>query len=110
MSALDKFRIIGECTVSKARTGVLSLPHFDVETPVFMPVGTKGSMKGVLPEQLEELNVQILLGNTYHLGLKPVSKPLNKNLLLVMLLVLFSATINSNYGATLSVRSRVLCK
>ncbi|OWA50290.1 putative queuine tRNA-ribosyltransferase [Hypsibius exemplaris] len=70
MSA-EKFHVLASCSTSKARTGVLSLLHSDVETPIFMPVGTKGCMKGVLPEQLEQLNVQILLGNTYHLGLKP---------------------------------------
>lgn len=49
----------------------MTLPHHDVETPVFMPVGTKGTIKGILPQQLEELNCQIILGNTYHLGTKP---------------------------------------
>ena len=54
-----------------ARRGVLSLPHADVETPVFMPVGTVASVKAVPQETLEELGAQIILGNTYHLYLRP---------------------------------------
>ena len=53
----------------------MKLPHHVVDTPVFMPVGTQGTMKGVTPEQLqaEPLNCQIILSNTYHLANKPVS-------------------------------------
>ena len=54
-----------------ARRGLLSLPHADVETPVFMPVGTVASVKAVPQETLEELGAQIILGNTYHLYLRP---------------------------------------
>jgi queuine tRNA-ribosyltransferase len=54
-----------------ARTGRLITPHGEVETPVFMPVGTLASVKGVSQDILEQLNVQILLGNTYHLYLRP---------------------------------------
>jgi queuine tRNA-ribosyltransferase len=54
-----------------ARKGRLITPHGEVETPVFMPVGTLASVKGVPQEILEELGVQILLGNTYHLYLRP---------------------------------------
>jgi queuine tRNA-ribosyltransferase len=54
-----------------ARTGRLLTPHGEVETPVFMPVGTLASVKGVSQDLLEELGVQILLGNTYHLYLRP---------------------------------------
>ncbi len=54
-----------------ARTGRLITPHGEVETPVFMPVGTLASVKGVAQDILEELGVQILLGNTYHLYLRP---------------------------------------
>src|SRR5882762_3634561 len=54
-----------------ARTGRLITPHGEVETPVFMPVGTLASVKGVPQDILEELGVQILLGNTYHLYLRP---------------------------------------
>jgi queuine tRNA-ribosyltransferase len=58
-------------TNGPARTGRLITPHGEVETPVFMPVGTLASVKGVPQDLLEELGVQILLGNTYHLYLRP---------------------------------------
>jgi queuine tRNA-ribosyltransferase len=60
-----------ECADGAARTGKLITPHGVVETPVFMPVGTLASVKGVPQDLLEELGVQILLGNTYHLYLRP---------------------------------------
>jgi queuine tRNA-ribosyltransferase len=60
-----------EARASAARAGRLTTPHGEVETPVFMPVGTVGSIKGVPQEVLEELGVEILLGNTYHLYLRP---------------------------------------
>jgi queuine tRNA-ribosyltransferase len=63
------FRI--EARHGAARTGRLITPHGEVETPVFMPVGTLASVKGVPQDVLEELGVQILLGNTYHLYLRP---------------------------------------
>src|SRR3954452_22262829 len=55
----------------KARTGHLLTPHATIETPVFMPVGTVASVKAVPQETLEELGAQIILGNTYHLYLRP---------------------------------------
>jgi queuine tRNA-ribosyltransferase len=55
----------------KARLGRLVTPHGEIETPVFMPVGTLASVKGVPQETLEELGAQIILGNTYHLYLRP---------------------------------------
>nr|MBA3915014.1 tRNA-guanine transglycosylase [Terriglobales bacterium] len=58
-------------TSGPARRGRLLTPHGSVETPVFMPVGTVASVKGVSQEMLEELGVEILLGNTYHLYLRP---------------------------------------
>ena len=58
-------------TDGPARLGRIFTPHGEVETPVFMPVGTLGSVKGVPQHILEELGVQILLGNTYHLYLRP---------------------------------------
>ncbi|KAK6035371.1 tRNA-guanine transglycosylase, various specificities domain protein [Cooperia oncophora] len=64
-----KFEILR--TAGRARHGLLSLPHSDVKTPVFMPVGTQGTMKGVLPEQLIAMDCRILLCNTYHLGHRP---------------------------------------
>src|SRR5579863_2839993 len=54
-----------------ARKGQLSTPHAKIETPVFMPVGTVASVKAVPQETLEELGAQIILGNTYHLYLRP---------------------------------------
>lgn len=54
-----------------ARTGRITTPHGAVETPVFMPVGTHGAVKGVSHDLLEELRTQIILGNTYHLYLRP---------------------------------------
>jgi queuine tRNA-ribosyltransferase len=60
-----------EATSQQARAGRLLTPHGEVETPVFMPVGTVASVKGVPQDILEELGVQILLGNTYHLYLRP---------------------------------------
>jgi queuine tRNA-ribosyltransferase len=60
-----------EATRGTARAGKLITPHGEVETPVFMPVGTLGSVKGVSQDVLEELGVEILLGNTYHLYLRP---------------------------------------
>jgi queuine tRNA-ribosyltransferase len=60
-----------QTTSGPARLGRLTTPHGEIETPVFMPVGTLASVKGVPQDLLEELGVQILLGNTYHLYLRP---------------------------------------
>ena len=54
-----------------ARIGVLHTPHGDIETPVFMPVGTRATVKAVEPRELEEVNAQIILANTYHCYLRP---------------------------------------
>ena len=54
-----------------ARTGVFHTTHGDIETPIFMPVGTAASVKGLLPSSLKEIGTQILLSNTYHLYLRP---------------------------------------
>jgi queuine tRNA-ribosyltransferase len=63
---------LAQCPHTGARAGLLHTPHGVVETPVFMPVGTQGTVKGVLPRDLiGELDAQILLGNTYHLFLRP---------------------------------------
>ena len=63
------FRI--ETTSGKARAGRLVTPHAEIETPVFMPVGTLASVKAIPQDTLEELGAQIILGNTYHLYLRP---------------------------------------
>ena len=60
-----------DATHGPARLGRLITPHAVVETPVFMPVGTVGTVKGIPQDLLEELGVDILLGNTYHLYLRP---------------------------------------
>lgn len=65
------FELIAEDAETSARAGVLSTPHGQIETPVFMPVGTLATVKGLFPEQLKQTGVQILLGNTYHLALRP---------------------------------------
>jgi len=58
-------------TEGRARAGVLSTPHGDLETPAFMPVGTQGAVKGVTHRDLDSVGAQILLSNTYHLYLRP---------------------------------------
>ena len=58
-------------TDGPARVGRLETPHGVVETPVFMPVGTQGTVKGLTPEQLEAAGARIILANTYHLTLRP---------------------------------------
>ena len=58
-------------TEGQARRGRLTLNHGVVETPIFMPVGTYGTVKGVLPSSLEAMGAQIILGNTFHLWLRP---------------------------------------
>ncbi len=60
-----------QTTSKQARSGRLVTPHAEIETPVFMPVGTAATVKSVPQDVLEELGVQILLGNTYHLYLRP---------------------------------------
>ena len=65
------FDIEAEDPTTGARAGVLHTPHGDIETPIFMPVGTKASVKGILPPQLKEVGTQILLANTYHLAMRP---------------------------------------
>jgi len=61
-----------------ARRGRLRLQHGDVQTPIFMPVGTYGAVKGMSPATLREVNAQIILGNTFHLWLRPGTKVIKK--------------------------------
>jgi tRNA-guanine transglycosylase len=70
-----KFEVAGEAT--RARSGCFDLPHSKLRTPIFMPVATQGAMKGVTVEMLEEIDCEIILGNTYHLGLRPGEDILN---------------------------------
>ena len=66
-----KFELLTTDTPSHARRGRLTLNHGVVETPIFMPVGTYGTVKGVTPRSLEEMGAQIILGNTFHLWMRP---------------------------------------
>ena len=65
-------------TEGKARAGLITTDHGVVETPAFMPVGTQGSVKAIEQRELEEVGAQIILGNTYHLYLRPGTDILNK--------------------------------
>lgn len=65
------FEITHVCRQSGARTGILHTPHGDVETPMFMPVGTQATVKFVSPEELYALGAGVVLANTYHLWLRP---------------------------------------
>ena len=71
MSNPFQFELIKTCKQSGARLGVLHTPHGDIETPVYMPVGTAATVKAVMPRDLNEIGAQIILSNTYHLHLRP---------------------------------------
>jgi queuine tRNA-ribosyltransferase len=66
-----KFEIVKQSKKSKARVGKIQTPHGVVNTPVFMPIGTQGSVKTMTPRDLIEIGAEIILGNTYHLNLRP---------------------------------------
>ncbi|MBQ6223277.1 MAG: tRNA guanosine(34) transglycosylase Tgt [Solobacterium sp.] len=66
-----RFEITHICKESGARTGILHTPHGDVETPMFMPVGTQATVKFLSPEDLYEAGAGVILANTYHLWLQP---------------------------------------
>ncbi|KAJ4857096.1 queuine tRNA-ribosyltransferase domain-containing protein [Trichoderma breve] len=65
------FELIAKCSTTRARASILTLPHGPVQLPIFMPVATQASLKGITPEQLEDTGCRLCLNNTYHLGLKP---------------------------------------
>jgi tRNA-guanine family transglycosylase len=66
-------------TFGRCRVAEMTLPHGMVKTPVFMPVGTKGAMKGLLPTTMDEqIDCELMLANTYHLFLKPGEETLLK--------------------------------
>src|SRR5262249_17353788 len=69
MNGMFQFNLLH--TDGLARRGRLTTPHGIVETPMFMPVGTQATVKGLTPVQLRDIGTQILLGNTYHLALRP---------------------------------------
>jgi len=66
-----EFKIETSCKNTRARTGTFKTPHGEIETPVFMPVGTKATVKSLTKQHLLELNSQIILSNTYHLFIRP---------------------------------------
>ena len=65
------FRLLQTDPESKARRGILTTQHGSIGTPVFMPVGTQGTVKAVSPDELRDAGAQIILGNTYHLFIRP---------------------------------------
>lgn len=66
-----RYELIKECKQTGARLGRLHTPHGVIETPIFMPVGTQATVKAMTPEELKDMNAQIILSNTYHLYLRP---------------------------------------
>ena len=68
------FEIVRTCPETGARAGILRTPHSVIETPVFMPVGTQATVKTMSQQELEEFDARIILGNTYHLYLRPGSR------------------------------------
>ena len=65
------FEVIKQDKKSGARAGILHTPHGDIETPIYMPVGTQATVKGILPKDLKDIGAQIILSNTYHLYMRP---------------------------------------
>ena len=74
MPAPLKFEIFAQSASTHARVGRVTTPHGAFDTPAFMPVGTRGTVKGLLPELVERTGAQIILNNTYHLMLRPGSE------------------------------------
>ena len=68
---MSRMRFQVSKTDGAARRGQITFPRGTIETPAFMPVGTYGSVKGILPEHVEDLGAEIILGNTFHLYLRP---------------------------------------
>ena len=68
------YELLHEDKQTGARRGIIHTPHGDIQTPVFMPVGTQATVKSLTPEELKEIGAQIILSNTYHLYLRPGSK------------------------------------
>ena len=66
-----KYELIKECKQTGARLGRLHTPHGIIETPIFMPVGTQATVKAMTPEELKDMEAQIILSNTYHLYQRP---------------------------------------
>lgn len=70
----EPFQLLKTDTLTAARRGRLTTRHGVIETPIFMPVGTQGTVKAITPAHLREIGAQIILGNTYHLNLRPGSE------------------------------------
>lgn len=68
-----QFTLHKNCPNTRARRGTVHLAHGDVQTPAFMPVGTYGTVKGMLPKDIEAIGADIILGNTFHLWLRPTT-------------------------------------
>ena len=66
-----EYKLIAKCPVTGARAGEFTTPHGVIKTPVFMPVGTQATVKAMTPPELSEIGTQIILGNTYHLHMRP---------------------------------------
>ncbi len=73
-----EFKIKTNSTKTQARTGIFKTPHGNIKTPVFMPVGTKATVKTLSSEDLKNLNAEIILANTYHLYIRPGEKLIKK--------------------------------
>ncbi len=73
-----KFHLLKEDAKSRARLGKIETEHGVIETPIFMPVGTRGAVKTLTNQQLLDINAQIILGNTYHLMLRPGMEVMEK--------------------------------
>lgn len=75
MSQTITYELLHECKQTGARRGVIHTPHGDIQTPVFMPVGTQATVKSMTPDELKDMiDAKIILSNTYHLYLRPGSK------------------------------------
>lgn len=72
------FKVIKKSKKNQSRAGILTTPHGEIKTPVFMPVGTLASVKGLTPEMVYDTNADIILANTYHLFLRPGTDVLDK--------------------------------
>ena len=73
-----EFKVLSKDKESKARTGLIETAHGVIHTPAFMPVGTQGTVKSMTPRDLIEVGAEIILGNTYHLYLRPGDRPIGQ--------------------------------
>ena len=73
-----RFEFDLKATDGKARTGVIKTPRGDIRTPAFMPVGTAATVKAMMPESVRSTGADILLGNTYHLMLRPTAERIDR--------------------------------